>query len=316
MADVGMIVCPPGVQNGLLCNIKDLAGTGVDVAGNAALDGMAASFVQGWANLLRQTSLLWLGSGGAEASGDAVAGVIASLRADVSWLVTGMAVVSVLVCAIRLALTRRSDPAVDAARGLAALVLAGGVGVPTVLALWRAGDAWSAWIVGKSIDGDLGERVAAMANGVTAGGLGLGAGAVILVAGLGIVAAVGLVVVMAARVAVIVVLAALLPVVAASSGTRTGQQALGRVLAYLGAWLLFKPVAATFTAAGFLLVGNGASLTASLSGLALIVMSLAALPALVKLLSPASAAVTSSGGGMGTAGLVVATGARTIARRP
>jgi type IV secretion system protein TrbL len=62
------------------------------------------------------------------------------------------------------------------------------------------------------------------------------------------------------------------------------------------AFVLYKPVAATVYAAAFVTIGNGKSATDQVSGLALMIMSMLALPALLRLMMPISARISSGGG--------------------
>jgi len=241
-------------------------------------------------------------------------GPVGDLRGSTAYLTGAVAVAALLVAAVRLAFTRNSEPAVDAARGLVTLVVATGVGVPAVVALAAAGDGFSTWILGRAGDGALGPRLAGLATSLGP----LGPGLVFIVAILGIFAALAQVALMLVRVGVLVMLTGVLPLVAAGSGTRTGRATLTRVLSWLLAFVLYKPAAAIVYASAFYLVGQGSDPLSVLSGLALMVLSIVALPALLRLLTPAVAAATSGGGGGGAvaAGAVVAaTGARIVSQR-
>ena len=241
-------------------------------------------------------------------------GPVGDLRGSTAYLTGGVAVAALLVAAVRLAFTRSSEPAVDAARGLVTLVVATGVGVPAVVALAAAGDSFSSWILGRAGGGALGPRLAGLATSLGP----LGPGLVFIVAILGIFAALAQVALMLVRIGVLVMLTGVLPLVAAGSGTRTGRATLTRVLSWLLAFVLYKPAAAIVYASAFYLVGQGSDPLSVLSGLALMVLSIVALPALLRLLTPALAAATSGGGGGGAvaAGAVVAaTGARIVSQR-
>ena len=241
-------------------------------------------------------------------------GPVGDLRGSTAYLTGAVAVAALLVAAVRLAFTRSSEPAVDAARGLVTLVVATGVGVPAVVALAAAGDGFSTWILGRAGGGALGPRLAGLATSLGP----LGPGLVFIVAILGIFAALAQVALMLVRVGVLVMLTGVLPLVAAGSGTRTGRATLTRVLSWLLAFVLYKPAAAVVYASAFYLVGQGSDPLSVLSGLALMVLSIVALPALLRLLTPAVAAATSGGGGGGAvaAGAVVAaTGARIVSQR-
>jgi len=174
-------------------------------------------------------------------------GPVGDLRGSTAYLTGAVAVAALLVAAVRLAFTRSSEPAVDAARGLVTLVVATGVGVPAVVALAAAGDGFSTWILGRAGDGALGPRLAGLATSLGP----LGPGLVFIVAILGIFAALAQVALMLVRIGVLVMLTGVLPLVAAGSGTRTGRATLTRVLSWLLAFVLYKPAAAIVYASAF-----------------------------------------------------------------
>jgi hypothetical protein len=167
-------------------------------------------------------------------------------------------------------------------------------------------------VLDRSTDGQLGQRLAALATVGTVPGL--GSGLILIVALLGMLASLAQIGLMLVRVGVVTIFAGLLPLAAAGTGTRTGMDYFRRVLSWLLAFVLYKPAAATVYASGFLLIGDGQDATSVLSGLTLLVLSIVALPAMLRLVTPmvgaAAAAGAGAGGGMAAAGMVLATGAR------
>jgi hypothetical protein len=299
----------PGV--GTLCGVAgDMAG---DVAGDAAggvFDAMVAKLAEGFAKAVQMIVTFWtdVQVPGLSTTG----GPVAELRANTAWLTALIAVLAVLVCAGRLALTRNSRPAAEAAKGLAILVVVSGCGVAAVNALVVFGDQYSAWVLDRSTDGQLGARLASLATVGTVPGL--GSGLILIVALLGMLASLAQIGLMLVRVGVVTIFAGLLPLAAAGTGTQTGMDYFRRVVSWLLAFVLYKPAAATVYASGFLLIGDGTDATSVLSGLFVLVLSIVALPAMLRLVTPmVGAAVTAgagAGGGMAAAGMVLASGAR------
>jgi len=119
---------------------------------------------------------------------------------------------------------------------------------------------------------------------------------------------------MLVRVGVVTIFAGLLPLAAAGTGTQTGMDYFKRISSWLLAFVIYKPAAATVYASAFLLIGDGKDATSVLSGLFMLVLSIVALPAMLRLVTPmvgaAVAAGAGAGGGMAAAGMVLATGAR------
>jgi type IV secretion system protein TrbL len=304
----------PGTD--LFCLVGEVAGAGAGAVKDNVLSSVAETFVEGFTALMKATLTLWTRTGEEELGGSAAA--IAAMRAETLWLVGAIALGSLLVAAARLALTRKSAPAADAARGLATLVLVTGAAVPATTALWRAGDAYSQWVLGRAGGEQLGERMLVLIGALTNGDLAIGAAAVIVLCGIGILSTFGQIALMVVRVGVLTLLAGLLPLLAAGSGTQSGRATFQRAVSWVVAFALYKPLAATVYATAFWIVGTGTDLLAVLSGLALICLSIVALPALLRLVTPAVGAVASAGGGGGglyASAMVVATGARAVSGR-
>jgi type IV secretion system protein TrbL len=122
---------------------------------------------------------------------------------------------------------------------------------------------------------------------------------------------------MLVRVGVVTIFAGLLPLAAAGTGTETGMAWFKRITSWLLAFILYKPAAATVYASAFLLIGDGTDATSVLSGLFMLILSIVALPSLLRLVTPmvgtAVAAGAGAGGGAAAAGMVLASGARMTA---
>jgi len=304
-----------------LCDLPT-AGAACDAAGAAAgsvaagaaasvFDAAANKVAEGFADATRMIVTFWTGVSVPGLS--ATSGPVAELRENTAWLTAFIAVLSVLVCAGRLALTRSSRPAGEAFKGLMILVLVSGAGVAAVNALVLFSDSYSTWILERSTDGQLGERMAKLAL-ISTTVPGLGPGLLLIVALLGILASIAQIGLMLVRVGVVTIFAGLLPLAAAGTGTQTGMEWFKRIVAWLLAFILYKPVAATVYASAFLLIGDGKDATSVLSGFFMLILSIIALPAMLRLITPmvgaAVAAGAGAGGGMAAAGMVLASGAR------
>jgi type IV secretion system protein TrbL len=299
----------PGVQAG--CDL--LGGAVGGVVGDAAggvFDAAVEKITDGFATAIQLVVTFWTG---VQVPGlSTTEGPVAELRANTAWLSAFIAVLAVLACAARMALTRSSRPAGQAFKGLLILVVASGAGVAAVNALVVFGDGYSAWVLDRSTDGQLGERLALLAT--VGGTAGLGPGLILIVALLGMLASIAQLGLMLVRVGVITIFAGLLPLAAAGTSTSTGMDYFKRMTSWLLAFVLYKPAAATVYASSFLLIGDGQDATSVLAGLFMLVLSIVALPAMLRLVTPmvgvAVAAGAGAGGGMAAAGMVMATGAR------
>ena len=299
----------PGVSLG--CDL--VGGVAGDVAGDAAsgvFDAAASKIADGFATAIQLLVTFWTG---VDVPGlSTTEGPVAELRANTAWLSAFIAVLSLLVCAGRMAMTRSSRPAAEAFKGLLILVVVSGAGVAAVNALVVFGDGYSRWVLDRSTDGELGERLVMLTTvGDTAG---LGSGLILVIALLGILASIAQMGLMLVRVGVVTIFAGLLPLAAAGTSTQTGMEYFKRMTSWLLAFVLYKPAAATIYASAFLMIGDGKDATSVLAGLFMLVLSIVALPAMLRLVTPmvgaAAAAGAGAGGGMAAAGMVMATGAR------
>ena len=295
----------PGV--GLVC---DTVGGAVGAATGSVFDAAVGKISEGFAKAIAMVVTFW---SGVDVPGlSTTQGPVADLRANTAWLTAFVAVISMLVCAGRLAMTRSSRPAGEAFKGLLILVVTSGCGVAAVNALVVFGDSYSRWVLDRSTNGQLGQRLGTLA---TVGAVsGLGTGLILIVALLGMIASLAQMGLMLVRVGVVTIFAGLLPLAAAGTGTQTGMEYFKRISSWLLAFVLYKPAAATVYASAFLLIGDGKDATSVLSGLFMLVLSIVALPAMLRLVTPmvgaAVAAGAGAGGGMAAAGMVLATGAR------
>jgi len=295
----------PGVN--LLC---DTVGGAVGAATGSVFDAAVGKISEGFAKAIGMVVTFWTG---VDVPGlSTTQGPVAELRTNTAWLTAFIAVISMLVCAGRLAMTRSSRPAGEALKGLLILVVTSGCGVAAVNALVVFGDSYSRWVLDRSTNGQLGQRLASLA---TVGAVsGLGTGLILIVALLGMIASLAQMGLMLVRVGVVTIFAGLLPLAAAGTGTQTGMDYFRRISSWLLAFVIYKPAAATVYASAFLLIGDGKDATSVLSGLFMLVLSIVALPAMLRLVTPmvgaAVAAGAGAGGGMAAAGMVLATGAR------
>ncbi len=130
-----------------------------------------------------------------------------------------------------------------------------------------------------------------------------GDGPVLLLLGLAIIVALGQVVLLIVRGGVLVVLAGLWPLSASAAALDAGRAWFSTQTGWIVAFALYKPTAATIYAASFYLMGApsadaDATLTV-LSGVAVMAVSVLALPALVRLIVPFTTPV-SGGRGFGS----------------
>jgi type IV secretion system protein TrbL len=295
-------------SNYLLCNT---AGNVASDAASNVIETAAKSFAEALGKLTSVLLTFWTNVN-TPGNLDTPGGPISFLRDSTSWIAVFVLVISLIIAGGKMAITHRAEPGIDAAKGVWQFVLYSGVGIPAILLLGIAGDQYSEWIINKSADGDLGARLGQIYSVAQLNPL--GPGLVLIVAIFGILSSLAQMGLMIIRVGMLIGLAGMLPVSAAAAVSKGGKATLSRNTGWLIAWAMYKPGAGTVYAVAFSTTGKGQDAVTILSGLFLIMLSILTLPALMRLLVPAVAAITGQGGGGGAgagiaAGGAVATGA-------
>lgn len=234
------------------------------------------------------------------------------------WYYTAAAVVlSVIVGALRMAWEQRADPGRDLVRSLLTFVVVSAGGLTVISLLLQAGDSFSRWIVSSSLDckgtdqaACFGENMAGMLGLASTSGIGVIA---VIVLGLMVfVASAVQIAMMVSRSGMLIILAGTLPLTASATNTALGKQMFQKTAGWIIALLLYKPVAAVIYAAAFQLAGSdvlGGGLKAMgqvIVGLMMMVLAVLALPALMRLVSPAVGMLAS---GNAAGGMAMAAGA-------
>jgi type IV secretion system protein TrbL len=228
------------------------------------------------------------------------------------WLVFVVATVSIIIAGVRLMLSRDAKPAKDMAIGLAitALSVAGGLGF-VVLAM-QASDGLADGMLGNLTGGTWGKDVTAESIFPDEGsGMAINAMMLLFAPWIALMAAVQMML-MYARLGMIVVFAGLLPLAASATMTATGRGWFLKITAWLFAAIIYKPVAVLIYAVAYQMM-LGESSSAVFGGIALMTLAVLALPALMRLFVPATAAAAGRGGGGAAIGGAVATGAIMLA---
>lgn len=297
-----------------LCAIQtigEIPGDVVGAAAGSAFESMVQALTEGVGKAVAFMMSFWMDI--PIPSLDADGGAVDRLRDATSWLTALVAVVSLFIVVIRMALARRGgegDELHEASKGILRLVLATSVAVPAVMLLSKGGDAWARWLVNKAADGDVGKAVGKLvAFSAINGSLGF----VFILALIALVASIVQAFFILIRDALLILLIGALPLAAASSITPGGQHTWKKMLGWLGAFLLFKPVAAMCYAGALWAISKPDNATSAIAGIFLIILSVLTLPALMRLISPAVERIGGGGGGGLAAVGGAATGAVSLA---
>jgi type IV secretion system protein TrbL len=297
-------ICIPG-------NVGCELGTAVKAVGSAVLGDFAAAISDAVGSVLSTLGSFWTATptpAVSDAAGNAT-DTVGFLQGSLREYTLGLAVLSVIIGGTKMAWEQRAEPGKDMLRSLLTLSVVSGAGLLAVSLLVQSGDAFATWIIDASVaGGGFGQNMTRLLGAPVLGPL-----SVVLVILLGlaaILASIVQVAMMIARGGVLVILSGVLPTSAAATNTERGRAMFSRTVSWLLAFVLYKPAAAFVYAAAFRLAGSSPlsadGLVSVITGLILIVMSIFALPALMRLVTPMVSAVSASGGGGAAFGGAVA----------
>ncbi|PPG79282.1 hypothetical protein C5D04_10095 [Rathayibacter sp. AY1D2] len=248
--------------------------------------------------------------------------VVGWVQGQLQWYTGGLAILAILVAAGRMVWTQRALPLRELAGSVITLIAVAGAGLVVIRLATQAGDEFSIWILNNSTDCDVsqqgesncfGTNVFAMIALTATSGIGLIG--LFLLGMLAVFMTYVQIALMVFRGAMLVVLAGIFPLAASFTNTEIGRQWFKKAMAWTLAFILYKPAAAIVYAIAFRMTGtdlfksDGTGLFQIVTGLALMLIALVALPALMRFLVPAVASV----GGGGAAGLLLGAAALSAA---
>ncbi|MFJ6358654.1 hypothetical protein [Pseudarthrobacter oxydans] len=295
------------------------AGAAIEDVANDAVKNMAKAIADAVGQTVQTLGTFWVNVGTpaltAAPGGSTGSDPVLFLQNSLYFWTASLAVMSVLVGAAKMTIERRGAPLRDLVRSLATLIVVSGAGVAAVGLLTVAADQFSAWIITNSTNGtSFNENITALlALSATSP---IGSIMIILLGLIAILASVMQIVLMIIRGGLLVILTGIFPTAAAFSNTETGKGWFQKCTAWLIAFILYKPAAAIVYATAFQLSGSkifgnvgdgkdfGSALLATVTGLALMIIALFAMPALMRFVTPMVGAVAGGGGGLaaGTVG--------------
>ncbi|PPI47055.1 hypothetical protein [Rathayibacter tritici] len=252
--------------------------------------------------------------------------IVAFLQGGLWYYTGGLAILAVILAGARMVWEQRGEPAKELLASLLRLIVVAGAGVTVISLGTQAADQFSVWIINASMDGcDVAAPVDAASGGcfgqnivaligLTSAAAPIGAIGVVIACLLAIILSLTQIVLMVIRGGMLVLCAGLLPTAAAMSNTPMGKQWWNRLLGWTIAFILYKPAAAFVYAAAFKLMSSnvwqkdGGGFVQIMTGLALMLMALVAMPALLRFVTP-TAIGSGSGGAAGAMALAAGAGA-------
>jgi type IV secretion system protein TrbL len=292
-----MADCNP-LTDGVACVAGKVVGSVGNVASgavNSAVDSGANSLGEAmmgaWDSIMKGFLTSWLD-----------AGMLVSLDgASMQWLSDQLQVISIFLTTVGIMVAcvwtmvhARGDQAVKASKALFMVFMVTTAGTALMQVAIPAGDAFAKYILdeaGVTVNGydQLGPAAGAVSQ--------IGPGLAIVAGIFGVIATLLQWIIMIVRATVLPLLIAVWPVAAAAAMIRGAEGGFSTVTKWLIAFLIYKPVAAIIYAFAWKLKSGDDGIGGVINGMLLLVLAVAALPALMKLLSPATAAMGSAAGG-------------------
>lgn len=236
------------------------------------------------------------------------------INSESQWIVVYLAIGSLIFAAIRMAVERRGDAGITALKGIMRVVLVSGGATTVVMAAAGLSERYSSYLFAAGAQKQL-DSIGQCNDGGS-----ITAFLLIVLAFLLLIAGIIHTVLLYIRLGVMTLLLGTLPLAAAASMTNWGGGWWRKHLGWMVAWLLYKPAAALVLYGGTAMItassnGKNSDVSTRIAGIGVMLLSAVALPALLKLVMPATAALgggNAMSGAMSAAGGALATGARSL----
>ncbi|WP_328749932.1 hypothetical protein OHT57_31255 [Streptomyces sp. NBC_00285] len=228
-----------------------------------------------------------------------------------SWIVVYLAVGSLVFAAGKMAIERKGTAGVTALKGIMRVVLVSGAATTICVAAAKIADDYSTYLFNDSVQTAL-DHIGACGDDSN-----IQSFLLLILAFLLLLAGILHMILMYIRLGVMMIMLGTLPMAAAASMTDWGAGWWRKHLGWMISWLLYKPAVALVLNAGMSMItagkngATGATVNTRIAGIGVMLLSAIALPALLKLIVPAAAAMGTGNpmAAMGQAGGQLATGA-------
>jgi hypothetical protein len=209
---------------------------------------------------------------------------------------------------ITVVISRKGDGFMQAMRGVWNTALWGAIGVAGTHLMLKAGDSYSTWLLTAAVKAENGKSpsdgLAVAMTGLMVPAAGVSSILMILIGIMMVFAVLSQIILMIFREGAIVILAGLLQFAAAGTVTRTTSSWFQKTLSWTIALAAYKPAAVSVYAVAIMMMrGNARDW---LMGLGMVVMSVVAMPVLMKFFTIFTGQVGGGGGGGGLIGAAAA----------
>jgi type IV secretion system protein TrbL len=234
--------------------VTSIPGDVVGGAAGSAIDALADSVTEAVGKAVASVGTLWVKvgtpnltttNGGARPSDS-----VGFLQGALWWYMAAAAVLSVIIAGAKMGWEGRAEPGRELLKSLMTLVVVAGAGLTAISLAVAAADGFAKWIIDSSLEGtDFGTNITRLLGLTGVGGLGA---IIVIVLGLAaFVAALVQIGLMVVRGGMLVILAGILPVSASATNTEWGRTWFRKCVAWLVAFILYKPAAAIVYATAF-----------------------------------------------------------------
>ncbi|MER6212963.1 hypothetical protein ABT213_02775 [Streptomyces sp. NPDC001674] len=284
----------PGDIKDCVLHPIDCAKDGVKEVGSSVADGAVGAFAEAIGKavdeVLKSLNGVWLKVGDGTTLNPQKGTGLGAILGETSWIVGYIAVASVLVAAFRMAYERKGQSMQQAFMGMWKVILVSAMAPVIAQSLYAASDAYAKEVYAKANLGESAEKIV----GFTA----LHSPGTIIVFGILVMLSSFIqIILMYIRLGVLIMLIGTLPIAAASSMTGWGEGWWRKHIGWTTAWLLYKPAAALIIYSATSMTKDEKSLDSVIAGMGMLILSVFALPALLKLVVPATAALGGTSGG-------------------
>lgn len=275
---------------------KSAVGDAVGAAASNGFKQAAETIFSSYDDIIKQFLTSWVGSDFLVALDNKATAWFQDTSLPITIL---LLTVGLIVAGIRTMYSQRGEPFGEAMRSLARVVAVTSFGTVLIQILVWGGDAYAEWILKVS-------GTSATAGYVDAGFAASSPGLALLFGLVGVLAVGIQWVIMFVRQAMLLLLNAFWPMSASYAMLRQGQQAFEKVTAWIIAFIIYSPLAASIYAFAWRLKNGQDGAGGVLYGLMLIILAVVALPAIMRLITPIAAALGNASGGAMAMGFTAA----------
>lgn len=216
---------------------------------------------------------------------------VAFVQQRTLWIMILAATLAMIIGGVRMAISQRGEPVRDIVKSLLTMVVVSTAGVAIASTLIQISDSFSEWIVDQALEGStFSEKIGEiLVNPLKTEGVGLML--VIVIGILMVITSLVQLALMVVRYGMLILLVGVLPLTASATNTEAGMAWFKRAVAWLAGFILYKPIAAIIYSAAIMSIGSPSAepddvTLPVITGLAMMVLSVVALPAILRFVSP------------------------------